>query len=104
MHVFCLKKTFHIASDDERAKEILVDIRVIPVDDDGNRTSHFNEMWATEFGDKIKAKPNENQFIAIRTRSKKNLIKGGFDTLRSTLEAWPDVGNWQVGMWIPVEN
>lgn len=93
---FLSEEDFHIASDDERAKEILVDIRVIPVDDDGNRTSLFNEMWATEFGDKIKAEPNENQFIAIRTRSKQNLIKGGFDTLRSTLEAWPDVGNWQV--------
>lgn len=93
---FLSEEDFHIASDDERAKEILVDIRVIPVDDDGNRTSLFNEMWATEFGDKIKAESNENQFMAIRTRSKQNLIKGGFDTLRSTLEAWPDVGNWQV--------
>lgn len=93
---FLSEEDFYIASDDERAKEILVDIRVIPVDDDGNRTSLFNEMWATEFGDKIKAEPNENQFMAIRTRSKQNLIKGGFDTLRSTLEAWPDVGNWQI--------
>jgi putative ATP-dependent endonuclease of OLD family len=34
---FLSEEDFHIASDDERAKEILVDIRVIPVDDDGNR-------------------------------------------------------------------
>ncbi|NTW03792.1 MAG: ATP-dependent endonuclease, partial [Oscillochloris sp.] len=60
-----------------------------------NRAPIFNDMWATEFGDKIKAEPNGNQFVAIRTRSKQNLIKGGFDTLRFTLETWPDNSKWQ---------
>lgn len=93
---FLSEEDFYIDLEDKRTEEILVDIRVIPVDDDGNRTPLFNEIWATEFGDKIKSEANANQFMAIRTRSKQNLIKGGFDTLRFTLEAWPAVSNWQV--------
>lgn len=93
---FLSEEDFYIDSDDKRAKEILVDIRVVPVDDDGNSTPLFNEVWATEFGDKIKAEPNGNQFVAIRTRSKQNLTKGGFDSLRFTPETWSDMSTWQV--------
>jgi putative ATP-dependent endonuclease of OLD family len=92
---FLSEEDFYIDPDDKRAEEILIDIRVVPTDD-GNRTPFFNEMWATEFGDKIKAEPNGNQFVAIRTRSKQNLIKGGFDTLRFTLETWSDISKWRV--------
>jgi putative ATP-dependent endonuclease of OLD family len=82
--------------------EILVDVRIVPVGDDGIRTQIFNDEWATEFGDKIKAEANGNQFVAIRTRATKNPInatknpiKGSFDSSRSTLEKWPDLETWQ---------
>lgn len=74
---FLSEEDFYIDPHDQRVNEILIDIRIIPVEDDGNRTQIFNDMWATEFGDKIKAEPNGNQFVAIRTRSKQNLTKGG---------------------------
>jgi len=92
---FLSEEDFYIDTEDKRVNEILVDIRIVPVDDSGNRAPTFNEMWATEFGDKIKAEPNGNQFFAIRTRSKQNSTKGGFDTLRFTLETWPDNSKWQ---------
>lgn len=91
---FLSEEDFHITSDEKRADEILIDIRVVPVDDNGKRTPVFNDEWTTEFGDKIKAEANGNQFLGIRTRSKQDIIKGGFDTRRFTLEMWPDGSNW----------
>jgi putative ATP-dependent endonuclease of OLD family len=89
------EEDFHIGADDKRVPEILVDVRIVPVGDDGIRTQIFNDEWATEFGDKIKAEANGNQFVAIRTRATKNPIKGSFDSSRSTLEKWPDLETWQ---------
>jgi putative ATP-dependent endonuclease of OLD family len=89
------EEDFHIGADDKRVPEILVDVRLVPVGDDGIRTQIFNDEWATEFGDKIKAEANGYQFIAIRTRATKNPIKGSFDSSRSTLEKWPNLETWQ---------
>jgi len=89
------EEDFHIGADDKRVSEILVDVRIVPVDGDGIRTQKFNDEWATEFGDKIKAETNTNQFVALRTRAAPNIIKGRFDSKRSTLERWPDLKTWQ---------
>ncbi len=89
------EEDFYIGADDKRVLEILVDVRIVPVDDDGIRTQRFNDEWTTEFGDKIKAEANGNQFVALRTRAEPDKIKGGFDSKRSTLERWPDLKTWQ---------
>lgn len=89
------EEDFHIGGDDKGVSEILVDVRIVPVGGDGNRTQIFNDEWATEFGDKIKAETNGDQFVALRTRAAPNTIKGGFDSKRSTLERWPDLKTWQ---------
>ncbi len=89
------EEDFHIGADDKRVSEILVDVRIIPVDADGIRTQIFNDEWAAEFGDKIKAETNGDQFVALRTRAAPNTIKGGFDSKRSTLERWLDLKTWQ---------
>lgn len=91
------EEDFHIGADDKRVSEILVDVRIVPVGDNGIRTQIFNEEWATEFGDKIQAEVNGNQFVALRTRAAPNTTKGGFDSKRSTLERWPDLKTWQTG-------
>jgi putative ATP-dependent endonuclease of OLD family len=88
------EEDFHIGADEKRVPEILVDVRIIPVDD-GIRTQRFNDEWTTEFGDKIRAEANGSQFVAFRTRTEPDKIKGGYDCKRSTLEMWPDLKNWQ---------
>ena len=89
------EEDFHIGVDEKRAQEILVDIRVIPVDNLGKRKQLFDDEWIIEFEDKIKAEANGNQFLALRTRCKSDIIKGGFDTSRFVLEKWPSVDTWQ---------
>ena len=84
----------HIEVGAESNKVILVDLRIISTDDKGNRIRTFGDDWATEFGDRIMAEANGDQFLVLRTRSMPNAIKGSFDTTRSTLERWPDYSVW----------
>ena len=91
---YLTEEDFYIAPDEKRAAEIVVDVRIIPIGSDGCRTKDFTEEWQTEFGDKIQSETNGNQFLAIRTRAKRNSTKGGFDTTRSTLESWPPFKTW----------
>lgn len=87
---FLTDEDFHIDTDENRVKEILVDVRIVPIGDSGARTSLFSDEWTAEFGDKIRAEANGRQFVAVRTRSKPNAIKGGFDTNRFILEIWSE--------------
>ncbi len=91
---FVAEEDFNIEANDKRATVIIVDVRIVPINGEGNRIQVFNEDWATEFGDKIKAEPNLNQFVAIRARCQPNVIKGGFETTRFTMEKWPDFDKW----------
>lgn len=91
---FLSDEDFFIGQSGQEATEIIVDVRIIPVDDSNLRATSFSEAWATEFGDKIKAEADGKQFVALRTRSKKNLIKGGFETARYSLERWVGFDNW----------
>ena len=91
---FISEEDFNIDASDKRASSIIIDVRIVPLNSEGKRVKIFNEEWATEFGDKIKAEPNLNQFVAIRARCQQNVIKGGFDTIRFTLEKWPDFNEW----------
>jgi putative ATP-dependent endonuclease of the OLD family len=88
------EEDFFVGLDEERAKEILVDVRFVPVDSMKKRTPRFDDMWATEFGDKIKAEANGNQFVALRTRVRPNQIKGGFDCTRHVLQTWSEFKTW----------
>lgn len=89
------EEDFHIDANDKRVSEIIVDVRIVPVDGDGIRKQRFNDDWATEFGDKIQAEANGSQFVAIRTRAAPNTITGVFESRRFTLERWPDLKTWQ---------
>lgn len=85
---------FFIGLNGVKASEIFVDLRIVPVNESGSRALAFTESWATEFGDKIKSEADGKQFVALRTRSKQNQIKGGFDTLRYSMERWPAFESW----------
>lgn len=89
------EEDFHIAADEKRVKEMLVDVRIVAVDNNGKRIQSFDDSWATEFGDIIKAEANGLQFVVIRARAFPDTIKGTFECKRFTLERWPDYSSWQ---------
>lgn len=86
---------FYIDADENRVNEILVDVKIVAVDDNGQRKPSFDDEWMEEFGDKIQSEVNGYQFFALRTRCKPDLIKGSFETLRFTLEKWSEFATWQ---------
>ncbi len=88
------EEDFYIGSDDKRAAEIVVDVRIVPVDEQGDRIDTFDEAWQAEFEDRIQSEANSQQFVGLRTRSKPDEIKGGFDTSYSVLRKWTDYSNW----------
>ncbi|MEA5488801.1 MULTISPECIES: ATP-dependent nuclease [Pseudanabaena] len=86
------EEDFYIGSDDKRADEIVVDVKIVPVDEQGDRIDTFDDDWQREFEDRIQSDANSRQYVALRTRSK--LDKGGFDTSYSVLRVWTDGNNW----------
>ena len=92
------EEDFYIGSNEKKIPEILIDTRIVPVENVDNkmqRKQSFDDEWKIEFGDKIQAEVNDYQFLALRTRCKSDLTKGGFDTLRFALDKWPSAENWQ---------
>ena len=92
---YLTEEDFFIDAAENRATEIIVDVRIVPVNENGGRIPAFNESWAAEFSDKIKSEANGKQFVALRARTKENSIKGGFETLRYSLEKWLDFSMWR---------
>lgn len=88
------EEDFYIGADGSPAAEIMVDVRIVPVDTDGKRVIKFDSTWQAELGDIIMPEATGHQFVALRTRSMRNLLKGNFDTKRATLDKWPDRGSW----------
>ncbi len=86
------EEDFYIGNDDKRAAEIVVDVRIVPVNEQGDRIDTFDEAWQAEFEDRIQSEANSRQYVALRTRSKPD--KGGFDTSYLVLRSWTDGNNW----------
>lgn len=85
---------FHIGEDDKRQEAIIVDVRLIAIDD-ATRTKEFSETWQQELGDKIQAEPDGTQFVALRTEAKPDRVKGGYVVDRFHLDSWPEFKKWQ---------
>lgn len=88
---------FYIDKTEKRCGQILVDIRIISVDDSGERQQKFEDEWAQEFEDRIRADPEDGkQFHAFRTSVKPDHIKGGFTVERYVLDTWTkEFNDWQ---------
>lgn len=86
---------FHIGSDEKPVSEILVDARIVAVNENGQRKPLFDDEWAGEFGGNIKSEANGYQFLALRTRCNSDSTKGGFETFRFSLDRWSNINTWQ---------
>jgi putative ATP-dependent endonuclease of the OLD family len=86
------EEDFYIGSDDKRASEIVVDVRIVPVDEQDDRIDTFDEAWQAEFEDRIQREANSQEFVGLRTRSKPD--KGSFDTSYLVLREWTGNNNW----------
>ena len=88
------EEDFFITKEDNRAQEIIIDVRLVPVNND-TRISSFDDKWISQFSDKIQKDENGYDFVAIRTTLKSDEIKGGFECSRYSMQRWPQFKTWQ---------
>ena len=98
---YVTEEDFYIRIDDQgnesKATEIVVDARIVSLGADEQRTNVFEENWQAELGGTIQAEANGKQYVAIRTKCFPNMLKGGFEVERYTMERWPDSSSWLTG-------
>ncbi len=93
---------FHIDENDSRLGQITVDVRLVATNEEEERVNAFAKEWANEFGDKIQADLESNQFFAFRTTAKPQPAKTGFLVERFTLLEWVGFADWT--SVVPLQN
>lgn len=80
-----------------RAGVIIVDARIVPIDNDGNREAHFSEDWDIYFGaDNLQVDQNDNEMLCLRTTVSVNQADSSFMFEQKSLTAWDEpTGNWK---------
>ena len=73
---YVTEEDFHIDKSDKVAEKILVDVRILPMKENGEQDVKFAEEWMQEFEDNIQAEVGGKQFLAIRTQCIRDKIKG----------------------------
>lgn len=84
------------ASDDVYEKEIIIDIRIIAVDENGERKQDFESDWAEADGisGNIKTDEADYQFLGIRTKYRFDNLSQTFKQESFFLKKWIPFDNW----------
>ncbi|MEQ1121625.1 ATP-dependent nuclease [Acinetobacter seifertii] len=91
---FLSDEDFHINQNTSDQKQIIIDVRFIPFEEE--KKENFSEDWQQAFEDKIQSQADGQQFVVIRTIAKPDLIKGGYTLERYHLDNWPSYDSWQI--------
>jgi putative ATP-dependent endonuclease of OLD family len=87
------------------SNKILVDLRIIPVDVEGNRLSDFDEDWEILFTeDRIKTDFEGNSFIPLRTIVTFDETLNSYRTRQIILSEWPLFKKEDGSFWYQVED
>ena len=80
-----------------RANKIIVDIRIIPINDNGDREVNFNDDWEIYFSsDNLQLDNDGKAMLCIRTTVTVNATEQSFVFEQKALTAWDEpAGNWK---------
>lgn len=80
-----------------RVDEIIVDVRIVAVNDEGIRDANFNDDWEIYFGaDNVQLDNDGNAMICLRTTVTINPADSSFVYLQKALTAWDEpAGDWK---------
>ena len=92
---FVSKEDFHI-DEGVAAEEIVIDIRIVPVDDECKRSKNFGDPWFPGiFLESQICNENDYEYIACRTRIVPDTRKsGGYSFERINLKQWDNSSSW----------
>ena len=92
------------------SKRIIIDLLIVPIDDDGKRDEDFSEDWEILFTtDRIRSDGTSNAFVPLRTIIIFDAIKSSYKTQQFILQNWPefkhkDEGTQKYIDWFDIEN
>lgn len=76
--------------------EILIDVRIIAVDNQRKRQHEFDNLWSdNSLSGRINIDDNDFQFVSFRTKCKFDSLKQGYTIEAKELKRWEDFSNWQ---------
>jgi len=92
------------------SKRIIIDLLIVPIDDDGKRDEDFAEDWEILFTtDRIRSDGTSNAFVPLRTIIIFDAIKSSYKTQQFILQNWSefkhkDEGTQKYIDWFDIEN
>jgi len=84
----------------EISEKIIIDLLIIPIDQDGKKVMEFSEDWETLLTtNRIRTDESGNSFVPLRTAITFEPIKNSYKTQQYILQSWPhflaeDKTNW----------
>lgn len=101
---FISQDDFYV-SDNNSSDKIIVDIKIVPVGEDGNICNDFSEDWEVLFTeDRIKIDLENKSFIPLRTIVTYDEIKATYKSTQYILPDWPLFKNESHVLWYQSEN
>ena len=86
------------------SEKIVIDLLIIPINDDGKRCEGFSEGWEILFTtDRIRNDDMGNAFVPIRTITTFDAIKNSYKTQQFILQVWPEFRQDSIN-WFDIEN
>lgn len=85
---FITQDDFYI-SDNKSVDKIIVDICIVPVDEDGKVSEDFNDKWEALFTDDRIRVADDKYFLALRTVVSYDNIKATFKSKQYIMPEWP---------------
>lgn len=89
---------FFVDASGAAAEKIVIDVRIVPVESDRNRTGKFAQHWIDhDLGGNglIQVDSDDQEFVAFRTIVTRDAVKNDFSLERRALAEWPDFAYWQ---------
>jgi len=84
---------------------IIVDLLLIPIDDNGEKSADFSEDWEILLTtNRIRADDSGNSFVASRTTITFDPIKNSYKTQQAILQTWPDFESEDKTSWFESED
>lgn len=101
---FITQDDFYISGNNSSDK-IIVDIKIVPVDKDGNISNDFSENWEVLFTeDRIKIDTESKAFVPLRTIITYDKLNANYKTKQYILPDWPPFADGSDVFWHQAEN
>jgi len=82
---------YYIDSNGKSVTEIIIDIKIVPLDENKRIANAFSDQWTEHFSTAIQG--DTKQFVALRTSTKRSILKG-HETERFILTTWMEHEKW----------